>query len=182
MKKKLLVLMLCVCVLALVIPAYAGGDVTVLGSYTDPITGQSTQFVNAKSNDAFRGNQTVIYAMTTDQELVTLPNGKKRWQATTKMAAHDSASSTGIINGFTQGGLAGLFQGAGLATGMAVLRPAGGTSVSQINQGGNANQSQRGVNVQAQGQFQGQAQGQAQGQNLINQDHPILSPATAIAP
>lgn len=142
-----------------------GGSVTILGSYTDPITGQSTQFVNAKSNDAIRGNQTVIYAMTTDPVLVTAPNGKKRWESKTTMVAHDSASSNGIVNGFFIGGFAGLAQGAGIVGAGALIRPDSGAT--QVNQGGNAQQSQGQRMKQQQQQNQNQVQVQSQNQTAL---------------
>lgn len=172
MKKTLLIaaMVLALCVSG----AWAGDGVKILGSYTDPITGQSTQFVMAERSDAVRHNQTVIYAMTTDQELVTLPNGTKRWQPTTKMAAHDNASSTGIVNGFFIGGFAGMAQGGGIAGAGALLRPSN-TNVSNSNTGNGSGANISNVNQQKQGQKQGQIQSQAQVQSQAQTANPTAT-------
>ncbi len=61
----------------------------------------------------------------------------------------DGYAGQGLWTGFMQGGFAGLAQGAGFATGMALMRP------SNTNVGG-------GTSITEQGQSQGQAQQQKQ--------------------
>jgi hypothetical protein len=127
----------------------AGGQVMDIGSWSDPTTGEIFKFVNAKSNDSVRLNQSVIYVMHTSVQK-DVQTGK--WMPKTDMARVDAASNNGIWNGFMQGGMAGIAQGAGVATGMALLRP----SPTNIN-AGNGNNANL-ANSQQQGQIQFQKQ------------------------
>ncbi len=69
-----------------------------IGSWTDSATGVTIQFLEAKSNDALRGNQVVTYAIETNK--VEQAPGQKARIADPKLLSHDSASSTGFFNNF----------------------------------------------------------------------------------
>jgi len=80
----------------------ASRSLETIGSWTDSNTGETIQFLEAKSNDGLRGNQVVIYAIETNK--VEQAPGQKARIADPRMLSHDSASSTGLINNFlTQG-------------------------------------------------------------------------------
>lgn len=122
----------------------AEGYVQDIGSWSDPTTGEIFKFVNAKSNDSVRQNQSVIYVVHTRIEK-DAQTGK--WAPKTNMERADAAASNGIWNGFMQGGFAGLAQGAGVATGMALLRP----STTTNNNGDGAGSSGNGAGASGAG-------------------------------
>jgi hypothetical protein len=73
-----------------------------IASWTDSATGITIQFLEVKSNDVWRGNQVVIYAIETNK--VEQAPGQKARIADPKLLSHDTASSTGFwSNFFTQG-------------------------------------------------------------------------------
>ncbi len=91
-----------------------------IGTYTNPITGKIYKFVQAKTSDCIRLNEQVIYVITTE---VKKDPATGKFAPMSEMVRADAASGYGIVHGFFQGGFAGLAQGAGVATGMALLRP-----------------------------------------------------------
>jgi len=126
---KCLVLVLALVLIGAPVAIAAEGYVQDIGSWSDPITGEVFKFVNAKSNDSIRQNQSIIYVMHTEVKLDPKTN---RYAPKTDMLRADAAASNGIWNGFMQGGFAGLAQGAGVLGGMALLRP----SPTNVNQEG----------------------------------------------
>lgn len=118
-----------VCVPVMASAANADG-VNNLGSWTDPITGENYQFVQAKTSDCLRLNQSIVYVTHTE---VKLDERTHKYMPKTDMIRVDAASGNGIVHGFFYGGFAGLAQGAGFATGMALLRP----STTSVNANGN---------------------------------------------
>ena len=98
----------------------AGGEVQDIGSWSDPTTGEIFKFVNAKSNDSLRQNQSIIYVIHTS---VQKDERTGKWAPKTNMLIRDAASSDGLWNNFGKGGAAGLFQAGGMIGFGALLRP-----------------------------------------------------------
>jgi hypothetical protein len=73
-----------------------------IASWTDSATGVTIQFLEVKSNDVWRGNHVVTYAIETNK--VEQTPGQKARIADPKLLSHDTASSAGFWNNFfTQG-------------------------------------------------------------------------------
>lgn len=118
--KKFLVLALAFSLILPSVALAAGGEVQDIGSWSDPVTGEIFKFVNAKSNDSFRQNQSVIYVMHTS---IQKDEKSGKWAPKTNLLVRDAATSDGFWNNFGKGGAAGLFQAGGLIGFGALVRP-----------------------------------------------------------
>lgn len=172
-----MVAMLCA---VLAVPAMAGDSVTQVG-FIDHPDGTMTKVYEARTDRLMHQEEVKFLSYRTASEKSELTG---KFVPKTRLESDPQAvGGMAWLGKGVSGFISNIPQAAGNAFGLWALgssiRPAT-TSYSGGQQ--SMTNSYKNWMAQGQGQAQGQLQGQLQGQNLINQDHPILSPATALAP